>query len=384
MVSRRLSQSLMRAAAAGTLASVIALGTVTPASAFLNFFNRERQPEPAPAPVEILPEALVPQASVPQASAPRPMTGLRLPPPRPAGLAIAAAPPAALPAPAQGIAPLAIAPGAAPMPGAPQGTSPVQAVAPSAPATVAVPLPPRPPADLQRVAGLAPAAAPVVAPAAVAATPAAAPMAIAPPAPVVATPAVNTASAAPTPIRVAAPATDAEVVARANAFFNGISALSGRFVQRGSDGQRMTGTLYLHRPGRMRFAYDEPATIDVIADGRSVVVRDRRLSTQDMYSISQTPLKFLLADTIRLGQDVAVIGVERAGDEVDVLLQDRSTFTGTSQIRLTFNAAMDRLKEWRIVDGQGFETIVTLSDLNRHASLDRDLFRINYEVMHDR
>ena len=144
MVLRRPSQSLMRAAAAGTLASVIALGTVTPASAFLNFFNRERQAEPAPAPVEILPEALVPQAIVPQASGPRPMTGLRLPPPRPAGLAVAAAPPAALPAPAQGIAPLAIAPGAAPMPGAPQGTSPVQAVAPSAPATVASPLPPRP------------------------------------------------------------------------------------------------------------------------------------------------------------------------------------------------------------------------------------------------
>lgn len=381
MVSRRPSRPLMRAAAAGTLASVIALGTVTPASAFLNFFNRERQPDPAPSPVEIVPEALVPQAIVPQASGPRPMTGLRLPPPRPSGLA--AGPPVALPAPAAG--PLAIAPGAAPTQGASQVPLPVQAVAPSAPAParVAVPLPPRPPADLQRVAGLAPAPAP----APVATAPAAAPIAIAPdpaPAPVVATPAVNTASAAPTPIRVAAPATDAEVVARANAFFNGISALSGRFVQRGSDGGRMTGTLYLHRPGRMRFAYDEPATIDVIADGRSVVVRDRRLSTQDMYSISQTPLKFLLADTIRLGQDVAVIGVERAGDEVDVLLQDRSTFTGTSQIRLTFNAAMDRLKEWRIVDGQGFETIVTLSDLNRHASLDRDLFRINYEVMHDR
>lgn len=378
MVSRRPSQSLMRAAAAGTLASVIALGTATPASAFLNFFNRERQAEPAPAPVEIVPEAMVPQAVAPQPSGPRPMTGLRLPPPRPAGLAVAAAPPAALPAaPAPSDAPLAIAPGVAPMAVAPQGTSPAQAAAPSAPATVAIPLPPRPPADLQRVAGLAPAPAPT------AATPAA-PVAIAPPAPIVATPAVNTASAAPTPIRVAAPATDAEVVARANAFFNGISALSGRFVQRGSDGQRMTGTLYLHRPGRMRFAYDEPATIDVIADGRSVVVRDRRLSTQDMYSISQTPLKFLLADTIRLGQDVAVLGVERAGDEVDVLLQDRSTFTGTSQIRLTFDAAMDRLKEWRIVDGQGFETVVTLSDLNRHASLDRDLFRINYEVMHDR
>ncbi|WP_052341273.1 outer-membrane lipoprotein carrier protein LolA [Salinarimonas rosea] len=345
-----------RLLAAPLLAGAMLAGSVGGADAF--FWRRDPAPAPAPAPAAIAPTVPVPV----------------LPPPRP-GSTVGAT--AAAPAPRAG-APLAIVP---------------QAVAPAAPPATtiarlgAAPLPPRPPADLPR--GPAPAAevrtaaiaaapaAPVVTASAVAApvsAPAAAPTIAAPP------PAV----AAPEPTRVAAvaPATDAEVVAAANAYFNGIDAITGRFTQVGSDGRSFSGVLYVDRPGKLRFQYDAPATIDVVADGRSVVVRDRQLGTQDMYPISQTPLKFLLGDRIRLGHDVEVVGVERAGDEVDVLLRDRSTFAGSSDIRLTFDAGLERLKEWRIVDAQGFETRVSLSGIERHAGLDQGLFRINYERLH--
>ncbi len=48
-----------------------------------------------------------------------------------------------------------------------------------------------------------------------------------------------------------------------------------------------------------------------IADGSSVVVRDRKLATQDLYPLSQTPLRFLLADRIDLLRDTNVVGVYR-------------------------------------------------------------------------
>ena len=82
------------------------------------------------------------------------------------------------------------------------------------------------------------------------------------------------------------------------------STLAGDFVQIGGDGRRLAGKLYLQRPGKIRFEYDAPATIEVVADGSSVAVRDRKLATQDLYSIAQTPLKFLLRDRIDLGQDI--------------------------------------------------------------------------------
>jgi outer membrane lipoprotein-sorting protein len=172
---------------------------------------------------------------------------------------------------------------------------------------------------------------------------------------------------------------DAEILARANEYFNAITMMSGRFTQAGANGTRTSGTLYVHRPGRVRFAYDEPATIDVISDGRSVAVRDRRLATQDLYPVSQTPLKFLIGDRVELGRTIPVIGVERTSNETDVILQDSTTFGGTSRITLTFDAQVRELKQWRIMDPQGFETTVTLSGLNRSARVDPGLFVIDYQ-----
>lgn len=172
---------------------------------------------------------------------------------------------------------------------------------------------------------------------------------------------------------------DAEVIARANDYFNTITMMSGRFVQVGANGSRVGGTIYIHRPGRVRFAYDEPATIDVISDGKSVVVRDRRLATQDLYPVSQTPLKFLIGDRIELGRTIPIIGVERSSTETDVILQDSTTFGGTSRITLTFDSTVRDLKQWRILDPQGFETTVSLSGLDRSARVDPSLFVINYQ-----
>ena len=42
---------------------------------------------------------------------------------------------------------------------------------------------------------------------------------------------------------------------------------------------------------------------------QSVVVRDRKLATQDLYPLSQTPLRFLLADRIDLLRDTNVVGI---------------------------------------------------------------------------
>ena len=87
--------------------------------------------------------------------------------------------------------------------------------------------------------------------------------------------------------------------------------MSGKFVQIGADGRRASGHFYMQKPGKVRFEYDPPSPIDIIADGSSVVVRDRRLATQDLYPLSQTPLRFLLADRIDLMRDTHVTARHR-------------------------------------------------------------------------
>src|SRR3984885_8854033 len=87
-----------------------------------------------------------------------------------------------------------------------------------------------------------------------------------------------------------------EAVQRANAWLDAARFMSADFVQIGPNGRRSEGTLSVARPGRMRFEFTDPPRLEVVADGRSVAIVDKKLNTQDEYFIAQTPLKFLLSD----------------------------------------------------------------------------------------
>jgi hypothetical protein len=79
------------------------------------------------------------------------------------------------------------------------------------------------------------------------------------------------------------------LIDRVNVYLMSIQLLTGDFVQVGSDGRRVEGKLYLQKPGRIRFEYNPPSPIELIADGSSVVVRDRKLMTQDPLSAVADP-----------------------------------------------------------------------------------------------
>jgi outer membrane lipoprotein-sorting protein len=173
--------------------------------------------------------------------------------------------------------------------------------------------------------------------------------------------------------------TEAEALARVNAYLNSFRNLSGSFIQFGADGKRHEGQIYLSRPGKLRFEYKPPATIDVVADGTSVAVRDRKLATQDLYTIAQTPLKFLVRDRIDLGSDLKVVRVQSTPELVRVALEDKSTLGGTSKITLTYDPVANALRQWIVVDPQGYETTIAVYNLDTQKRPDPSLFVINYQ-----
>jgi len=186
-----------------------------------------------------------------------------------------------------------------------------------------------------------------------------------------ATPPKTTPPAAPAPKNETPPSLE-----RINGYFNGMKGMQADFTQVAPDGRRFGGILYLLRPGRMRFEYARPATLEVVADGRSVAIRDRKLNTQDVYFIGQTPLKFLLAPKIDIAKDSKVTDLKRVGADIVLSLEDKSTLGGTSRIRVVFDGESYALKEWTVTDPQGSDTRVTLSNLNLAALPDRSLFVI--------
>lgn len=171
----------------------------------------------------------------------------------------------------------------------------------------------------------------------------------------------------------------ATAIAKANAWFNANLTMVADFVQLGADGKRTDGKLYVQRPGRLRFEYARPATLEIIADGTSVAVRDRKLATQDVYFISQTPLKFLLKEKIDIARDTQILDVQADERSVMILIEDKATFGGTSRIRLVFDTTSFSLRQWTVTDPQGYETLVSLSNINLAQKPDPSLFKINYE-----
>lgn len=176
-----------------------------------------------------------------------------------------------------------------------------------------------------------------------------------------------------------APLSKAEAVERLNAYFNGFSTLQGDFIQFAADGRRFEGKLYIQRPGKMRFEYRPPVTMEVVADGTSVAIRDRKLATQDLYSIGQTPLKFLLKEQMNLEKDSIVTGVSTKGDILSLKLEDRSTLGGTSKITLNFDLTANELRQWVVIDPQGYETSVSLYNLDTQRRPDQKNFVIDYQ-----
>src|SRR6478735_9100358 len=140
------------------------------------------------------------------------------------------------------------------------------------------------------------------------------------------------------------------LIDRVNVYLMSVQNLVGDFVQVGPDGRRSEGKIYLSKPGRVRFEYKPPSPIELVSDGSSLVVRDRKLETQDLYPLSQTPLRFLLADRIDLTKDTSVVAVSSDDTFVSLAIEEKQTLGGTHKVLLMFSAKDTQLKQWTITD----------------------------------
>lgn len=169
-----------------------------------------------------------------------------------------------------------------------------------------------------------------------------------------------------------------EAVQRVNTYFNSVKMMVGSFVQIGPDRRRTEGDFYLLKPGKVRFEYNPPSPVQVIADGSTVAVRDRKLATQDLYPLSQTPLRFLLAEKLDLLKDTNVVGVYQDDLFITVVIEENHAVVGTHKLMLMFGAKDSELKQWTVTDPQGFDTTVAVYNLDTTRRADPAMFRIDY------
>ena len=170
-----------------------------------------------------------------------------------------------------------------------------------------------------------------------------------------------------------------DLLDRVSLYLSSVQTMVGNFVQVGPDGGRTEGTFYLQKPGKVRFNYNPPSPIDVVADGSSVVVINRDLATQDLWPLSQTPLRYLLADHIDLLRDTNIVTVSSDDKFVTVVIEEKQIMIGTSRLMIMFDAKDLTLKQWTVTDPQGYNTTVAVYNLDMSKKPDPNLFVINYQ-----
>jgi outer membrane lipoprotein-sorting protein len=157
-------------------------------------------------------------------------------------------------------------------------------------------------------------------------------------------------------------------------YFNSIRSLKARFVQSNPNGSIVQGTLYVRRPGRMRFEYDAPSQLKIVADGWQVTMWDNATRDFGQWPIGWTAASFLVKDPLVLSGDLQVEKLERVNGLLEAtMVQARKPQEGKVIVRLSETPLM--LRGWTIVDNRGNRVTVSLSDMQTGLQLADSLFK---------
>lgn len=165
-------------------------------------------------------------------------------------------------------------------------------------------------------------------------------------------------------------------LARVEAYLNNLRTLRARFLQIAQNGASAEGTAWIWRPGRMRFDYDPPEPLLLVASHGQFMLYDRELKQPTTVPVGTTPLAVLLRDNLRLSGDVAVTRVERTGGFLRVTLH-RTGAPAEGRLTLVFQENPLELRQWVVVDAQGRETRVSLSGVETGVRIDPFIFEFN-------
>jgi outer membrane lipoprotein-sorting protein len=160
-------------------------------------------------------------------------------------------------------------------------------------------------------------------------------------------------------------------VQKAEDYLRGLKTAKADFIQR-TNGDILTGTFYLNRPGRLRFEYNEVKDF-IVADGLFIYFYDSQLQEQSNAPIGQTLADFLLREDLKLSGDLTVRDVY-SKDGLSHLTFTQTEDSAAGSVQLVFTEIPYQLRKWIVTDAQGSITEIELKNLERDIPLKDSLF----------
>ncbi|MDO5528481.1 MAG: outer membrane lipoprotein carrier protein LolA [Paracoccus sp. (in: a-proteobacteria)] len=162
-------------------------------------------------------------------------------------------------------------------------------------------------------------------------------------------------------------------------YLNSLTTVTAPFTQVNADGSIQTGTVFIHRPGRVRFEYNGDNSL-VLASGGQVAVFDGRSNQPpQQYPLDRTPLSIILAPNVNLAQANMVTGHTERDNATVVTAQDPAN-PQYGNIQMVFTGGPTQLRQWVVTDDTGTRTTVILGELSQGGAIPPSRFSIPNEI----
>lgn len=148
-----------------------------------------------------------------------------------------------------------------------------------------------------------------------------------------------------------------------SAYLKSFGTMQGNFVQVAPNGGTTGGKFWIRRPGFMRFEYDAPEKLLIIADGTWVGVVDLKIKSKaDRYPLGETPLDFILSDDPDIMKKTNIRDFYYEPGNLMITMSDKAGKMKGS-LTMVFGGEDLHLSSWTITDEHGRQTSIYISDL---------------------
>ncbi|CAK7192350.1 Outer-membrane lipoprotein carrier protein [Commensalibacter sp. Nvir] len=167
-------------------------------------------------------------------------------------------------------------------------------------------------------------------------------------------------------------------VNQAQNWINALTTLRARFQQIAFDNRSSTGTVWIKRPGRIRFEYNKPSQIVLVANHGKMVFHDGEVDQTTTIPLDQNPLGLLLNPQLSFTGSVTITNFSTNDRGLFQITLVRTLSPSEGNLTLIFNQTPLFLKAWQVVDAQGHKTQVDLYDLNPDISIKENIFKLDF------
>ena len=162
-------------------------------------------------------------------------------------------------------------------------------------------------------------------------------------------------------------------IQRIELYLSNLTTITSEFTQVAPDGSLTNGKFFLQRPGKMRWQYNPPTPVLMVANGKELVFYDYELEQVSYIPLDGSLISFLGRDKITFGGDVGITRFSNEAAMIRIEVAQKAKPT-EGRLMLEFSDKPLALKSMVVTDATGQVTTVALQNAQFGSQIDPKLF----------